>query len=235
MANIEYDVQPNKLTVPTSYAPRVRTRGVITRAQFAQQIAQLGNVDVSLVYTIWNLQSRALVDDLVAGMSVEVDDLTSVSVSMSGKMDGPNDPLPADWELKVNLRPDSKLLEAVRTAATVTRVEPLSAAPMLTQVSAAVGDLQALVPGMVVQSEGYRQSFSLDRADEGAFLVPSDGAPAVRFTNYLASGDRKLLMAVPTGLSADTNWTLEVRARTRGALPTGPLYIGTWGTPLHSA
>jgi len=73
------------------------------------------------------------------------------------------------------------------------------------------------------------------RADEGAFLVSSDGTQQVRFANSLASGDRKLLMAVPDTLSTNLDWTLEVRNRTKGAAPTAPLYVGYWGAVLHSA
>lgn len=44
MSNIDYDVQVNRLTTPESYSARVKPRGVITREQFAQQIAQMGNI-----------------------------------------------------------------------------------------------------------------------------------------------------------------------------------------------
>ena len=82
---------------------------------------------------------------------------------------------------------------------------------------------------------GINMIATLDRLDEGVFLVLSDGTQQLRFETYLASGDRKLLMAVPQSIDPNTNWTLEVRNRTRGAAPTAPLYIGYWGTPLHSA
>ena len=235
MSNIEYEVSPNKLTTPLSYAARVKMRGVLSRVQFAEQIAQRGQIDVSQVYTVWNLQHRVLIENLLAGLSVEVDDLTTVSLSMTAKMDGPNEPLPADAQLNIILRPDRKLIDAVRMNASITRIEPTNLSPLIVGVSSPVGDLSALLPNMVVQSDGYRQGFNADRLDEGAFLVSSDGTQQVRFLNYLATGDRKLMMAVPANLATDTNWTLEVRNRTKGASPTAPLYVGSWGTTLHSA
>lgn len=183
---------------------------------------------------MWNLQHRVLVQDLQSGMSVEVDDLAIASLSISAKMETPNSPLPADWELQVSLRPDRKMLDAVRNGATVTRIAPNSIAPQIVAVSAPVGDLQALQPNAVLQVEGYRQSFNLARPDEGAFLVSSDSTQQVRFLNYIARGDRKLIMAVPTSLPAGLEWTLEIRTRTRKSKPTGPLYIGIWNQTLHS-
>ena len=234
MSNIEYEVQPNKLTTPVSYAARVRSRGVVTREQLAQSIAQRMGTDVASVLGVWSVQGRVLVEFLQAGMSVEVDDMATVSLSITARMDGPNDPLPGDAQLNIILRPDRKLSDAVRAGASVTRIEPSNLAAQIVAVTTPVGDIAALAPGMIVQSDGYRQGFNPERADEGAFLVPGDGSPAVRFTNYLASGDRKLLMAVPAGLATGTDWTLEVRTRTRGGSPTSPLYVGYWNTPLHS-
>jgi len=83
MANIEYEVQPNKLTTPLSYAARVRTRGSISRDQFAAQIATRMGIDLSLVHAIWNTQHRVLVENLQAGMNVEVDDLCTASLSLT--------------------------------------------------------------------------------------------------------------------------------------------------------
>ena len=203
--------------------------------QLARAIAQRGQIDVSQVLSVWNLQERLLVEFLQAGMSVEVDDLASVSLSMTAKMDGPDALLPGDWQQGVILRPDAKLLEAVRMGASVTRVEPSNMAPQIVAVSSPVGDLAALAPGMIVQSNGYRQGFNPARLDEGVFLVSADGTQQVRFANTLASGDRKLQMAVPDGLALNTDWGMEVRTRTKGSGPTAPLYIGYWGTVLHSA
>lgn len=72
----------------------------------------------------------------------------------------------------------------MRVGASITRIEPSNLAPQIVAVSAPIGDLSALAPTAVLQSDGYRQGFSLDRPDEGAFLVPTDGSPAVRFLNY---------------------------------------------------
>ena len=236
MSNIEYEVQPNKLTTPVSYAARVRARGVVSREQFARQIAVRGGTDVSNVNTVLDLLHRVLVENLHAGLSVEVDDLMVVSLSITAKMDGPNDPLPSDAQLNISLRSDRKLIEAVRADASITRIEPSNQAAQIIQVSSPSpgGDVGALVAGMVLQTEGYRQSFDPLRGDEGVFLVGEDGTQ-VRFETYLATGDRKLQMFVPATLSPDTNWMLEVRNRTKGAAPTAPLYVGYWNAPLHSA
>ena len=47
-----------------------------------------------------------------------------------------------------------------------------------------------------------------------------------------AIADVEVLLPPP---AANTDWTLEVRTRSRGSRPTGSLYVGAWNTPLHSA
>jgi len=67
----------------------------------------------------------------------------------------------------------------------------------------------------------------------GVFLVPPTG-DAIRVSHYLSMGDRKLLFAAPT-VPAATDFSLELRVRTKGAKPTGPLYTGAWSGTLHSS
>lgn len=234
MSNIEYEIQPNKLTTPLSYAARVRTRGTISRAQFALQIAHRGGLDVSSVLALWSLQHRILTENLRAGMNVEVDDLCIASLSLSGKLDGPTSPLPADAQLYVSLRADARLVEAVRVGASLTRIQPSNLAPQIVQVGALIGSLQTLQSDNAIQIEGYRQTFDATRPDEGVFLVPQDGTPAIRATNYLTQGDRKLIFAVPV-LPSNTDFQLEIRARTKNSKATAPLYTGIWNILLHSA
>jgi len=216
-----------------SYAARVRTRGGVSRDQFAAQIATRMGIDLSLVHAIWNTQHRVLVENLQAGLNVEVDDLCTASLSISAKLDTPTAPLPATSQLYVSLRPDPRLLDAVRNGATVTRIEPSNLAPQIVQVSAMVGTLSTLAADNVLQVEGYRQAFDATRPDEGVFLVPDSGTP-IRATNYLTQGDRKLLLALPT-LPPNMDFALEVRTRTKGSKPTAPLYTGSWSGTLHSA
>lgn len=189
---------------------------------------------MSALFALWSLQHRVLTENLQAGMNVEVDDLCTATLSISAKMETATSPLPADAQLYVALRPDVLLNEAVRMGATISRVEPGNMAPQLVQVSALVGALNALKTDAVVQIEGYRQGFDPARDDEGVFFLPPDGAPALRATNYITQGDRELIFALPA-LPSAMEFNLEVRTRTKGAKPTGPLYTGSWNGVVRSA
>ena len=227
---IEYEVALNKLTTPASYTPRVRSRGTVTTAELIRDISAQSTLSEADARAMLIALAERVAAELRAGNSVSIDGIVQLTPTLSAKLAGPTDPLPADATIGIGARVDVKLVNGLRSDASLTRVEAANLSPSLLTVTATTGALTALAADNILEIKGERLSFDPTQSDEGAFFVPPSG-PAVRATNYLDKGDKRLRFAVPA-LTSGTSYTLEVRKRSKGSQT---LRSGAWATSLVAA
>ncbi len=230
---IDYEVIPNHLTTPVSYALRVRPRSLFTAAELFAEIAAEVALDEATVQAVLDGARRVTTRRLLEGDSIHLPGLAIFSPRIAQRLDSPTDPLTAEALKGVNVAADIEQINAIKEQGHFNRIESSSQAPHLLTVTGLGGaNLALLTAGNLVQVEGERLAVQPDQPDEGAFLVPSAGT-AVRMTAYLAKGEKTLQFFVNAGLPASTSFALEIRNR-RGV--TGPLYTTRWTTfTLHTA
>lgn len=229
---IEYEIVPNPLTTPPSYSLRVRPRGTVGGEDLFAEVAQEVALDPATVAAVLDGVRRVTARHLLDGDTVQVPGIGLLSAQIAEKLLTPTQPLSDAATRGVNFRTDSGLLDTLKNEGHFTRVESASQAPKLVTLTALGGaTLEALRAGNLVQIEGERLALDPAQPDEGAFLLPATG-PAVRMTDYNAKGQKTTQFFVAAGLTADTDYTLELRTRRS---PGGPIYATRWPAPLHTA
>jgi nucleoid DNA-binding protein len=230
--SIEYELSVNKLTTPPSYAPRVRPRATTGLEALAQRIADASTLAPADVQATLVAFTELIESELIAGNWVQLDGIGIITTSLTGRLAGPTDPLPEDSKVEIGFRADNRLRKNLRANAQFTRIDPSDQAPLLLALSVKVGIiLPDIRTNDVLELLGDRLSVDESKPDEGAFLVPATG-PALRATNYLSNGDKKLLFAVPGGITDNTEYTLQVRNRRQNSVA---LRTTSWPTLLAGA
>jgi hypothetical protein len=170
---------------------------------------------------------------LLGGQALELPGLGRISLSIRAKMEGPNDPLPADRRLVINITPERSMTEHLNDQAELVREDAPLLLPVFETVTAFNASLSSLQPGNLIKYTGDRLSFHSQVADEGLFLVTAAGvATRISSTLYDQPTASRGAFLVPAGLAAAADYFLEVRARARSSVQ---LRTGRWGTPLHTA
>lgn len=230
--SIEYELSLNKLTTPPSYSPRVRPRATIGPAQLAAAISSATTMNEADVAGVLIALAEQVQTQLLAGNWVALDGIGILTTSLTGRLATPTDPLPEDSTLELGYRADSPLRARLRAAATYERIDPADQAPLLLTLTIKVGGiLPDVVTNNVLELLGDRLGLDPAQLDEGVFLVPATG-PALRVTNYLQNGDKKLLFALPGGITDSTEYTLQVRNRRQNSVS---LRTTSWPTLLIGA
>nr|VFK08291.1 MAG: protein of unknown function (DUF4469) with IG-like fold [Candidatus Kentron sp. LPFa] len=127
----------------------------------------------------------------------------------------------------VGANPASKVRNAVRDDARVTKVETVKPAPLpLEYVDLGSGETNGhLTPGNIGTVNGNRLKFDPAKADEGVFLIPSkDGEKETRITGMQKNKPGQLVFLIPGNL-AKGNYRMVVRARMDGSSELRSGYI----------
>ncbi len=207
---IFYQILENPLR-EGEYFPRVVPQGTVPLSTAMEAIVRetgVSDVDVAAVLHALSKQVRlALLD----GRNITIDGLGTFSLSLSEKLTSADAEVSEAVEVRVNLRPDPELVEAIRREATFERVVKPERAPIITSFrDVATGQENRYTAGNIGEIVGEDLSFNPAAADEGVFFVAADGTE-VRAPTYAQVGTRKLVFLIPAGLNGEQ--TVEVRTR----------------------
>lgn len=165
--SILWQLERNSLTSPESYRPRHMARATFGNEEVAARIALRNPVyNEGIGKGFLDELARDLLDALANGNQVRIADAFTCHLSLTGRLDAPDDPLPplADC-LQVKLYPSQHLVEAVRQAAHLERLPMSEKLPVITSAQDTVLKLND-----VLNSQGLLRLTGTD-----LFFDPEDG------------------------------------------------------------
>jgi hypothetical protein len=195
--SIKYEVVPNKLTHPVTYAARIRPVHNVRLPTLIQAISAettLAPSDIQAVVT--NLIGRVQ-EELTRGNSVTIDGLVTFGTSLTARFDSLVAPLPENAKLNVSTRAHPALAEGMRQKATLERVTAISSGPVLLQLGALFGGGDGIAYGHVMELLGERLRFHADQKDEGVFFIDTATNTEFRAESYIDLEEKRLTFVVP--------------------------------------
>jgi hypothetical protein len=119
MATIQWRPEVNALTTPQSYRARVLPRNVVGNDELAAEIAaELDVISPELARLVITTEKKLIARHLSNGDQVTQEDALTYSLSMTAKLDSPDDPLPnTDDMLKVRIYASKSFAAEVRQPA----------------------------------------------------------------------------------------------------------------------
>ncbi|MCI5157360.1 MAG: hypothetical protein D3906_02785, partial [Candidatus Electrothrix sp. AUS1_2] len=133
MATIQWRPEPNPLTTPQSWRIRFLPRNTVGISDIAADIAlDHPNYNEELSESILNLGYEKVLLRLINGENVTFRNAVSFTLSFTGRLDGPNDPLPPPEEcLHIRVHAAPSMVEALRQAARTERLPPDQRVPRI--------------------------------------------------------------------------------------------------------
>ncbi|MGX9728879.1 MAG: hypothetical protein ACTFAK_16665 [Candidatus Electronema sp. VV] len=134
MATIQWRPEVNALTTPQSYRILFVPRNVASREDIAADIARRHpNFSEADILTILNAEDEAIQARLLNGEQVTKSGAFSYSLTFTGKLNSPDEPLPPlDDCLQVNVRVSPPFLAAIRQNAKTERLPMEKKLPLIT-------------------------------------------------------------------------------------------------------
>lgn len=226
---MDYYLADNPLTSdPNDYRGVVVTQGTRTRADIVKAIAD-DNVGLSEseLLAVFKAEEKIVSKFVEEGYSINTD-LFSLSPSMRGVFHDIREVYDAEkHELRLNFVPGKALREVVRRIG-LRKVAPNKNQPLISVVEDVVSGTnnERITPAKAVRIFGNKLAFDAQDAEQGVFFV-NDKSKAIRASEYIEQGGKKIYAGVPDALIAG-NYTLQVRTKTQG----GEVRTGQLDTPL---
>lgn len=246
MATIQWRPEVNALTTPQSYRILTVPRNSAGIEDIAADIArQHPNFNEADILTILHAEDEAIRTRLLNGEQVTKEGSGSWSLSFTGRLDSPDDPLPPlDESLHVNVRISPPFVEAIRQAAQTERLPMSEKLPLISQVEETLFKLNdVLSPTGVLLLSGSNLQFDPEGGSGECVIEGTRSGRAVQ-THFPAISNTSI-MVMPEVPEQDNPWNNEYRISVsthyseHGTLRTGtyghmlrtPLILSAFGTP----
>ncbi len=133
MATIQWRPEVNALTTPQSYRARVLPRNVVGNDELAAEIAaELGVISPDLARLVITTEKKLIARHLSNGDQVTQEDALTYSLSLTAKLDSPDDPLPnTDDMLKVRIYASKPFIAEVRQPAKFEKLPLAEKSPVI--------------------------------------------------------------------------------------------------------
>jgi hypothetical protein len=141
--SIQYKVEENLLTTPPSWRPRFLPRNVAGTADMAERMAAaLPNYSVEEFRTFIDLHNQLISESLSNGEQVTEENAVTYSLSFTGRLDSPDDPLPDINDcLQVRIHASPPFIDNIRQAAKTERLPMHKKTPLISTARDTVLDL----------------------------------------------------------------------------------------------
>lgn len=200
--------------------------GTFDLHDLAVAIAGTGVASVAIVEAILTAMMPFIIQALLRGERVNIGEIVSLHVTLGGKFADVNSVRTQDINVDVKADVGKAIVDAVKSQITLEQVPTTNLNPQINSLTAVSGNLSALNSGAVLQMTGFRLMFDPAQADNGIFFTSAAG-DEVKVTTVITRQAKKLVFVVPDGLTPGQVYNIVVRARSKGAKPTAPLYQGT--------
>lgn len=236
MATVQWRPEVNALTTPQSYRIRFIPRNSAGIEDIAADIAlQHPNYNKADILTILRAEDSAVQARLLKGEQVTKEGCCSWSLSFSGRLDSPEDPLPpVEESLHVNVRVSPPFVEEIRQEARPERLPMSKKLPLINQVEETLYKLDnVLNPSGVIMLTGTNLQFDPEGGSGGCVIEGTRSGRAVQ-TRFPAISNSSV-MIMPQVPEQDNLWNNEYRISVSTHYSEhGTLRTGTYGRMLRS-
>lgn len=236
MATIQWRPEINALTTPQSYRILYLPRTVLGTADVATLMAKaLPNYSEEEFKTFITLHNQIIAETLSTGGQVTEENDFTYSLSFTGRLDSPDDPLPPlDECLHIRIHASQPLTEAVRQAAQTERLPEEKKLPLIsTAQDTVLGLKDVLNPAGLLQLTGTDMSFDRSQADAGCVIEGTQSGKTVQ-TRFGKIEDSEIIVMPDIPAQAhpwNNEYTVSVSTRYSGH---GTLRTGTYSRMLRS-
>ncbi len=236
MATIQWRPEVNALTTPQSYRILFVPRNVASREDIAADIARRHpNFSEADILTILKAEDEAIQARLLNGEQVTKSGAFSYSLTFTGRLNHPDDPLPPlDECLQVSVRISPPFAKAIRRAAHAERLPARLKQPLIsTARDALLGLNNVLNPDGLLQLGGRNLAFDRQQPGSQCLIKGTESGSAVqtRFAKIEDSG----IMLMPDIPAQAHPWNNEYKVSVSARYSEhGTLRTGACGQMLRS-
>ena len=238
MPTIRCKVEANPLTVPESYKLRFipnNNQGTDDIAAAMCAIAPILTPDVAR--TAMSAYHQAIQQNMINGNHVTVDDSLIYTLSVSGRLDNPDDPLPPVAEaLHVQIHPTRNFMKEIHHQARFERVEMTEKLPKISQIENTTLQLDNVLSSTdVLQLHGNNLKFD-PRQGNGECVIKGTRSGTAVQSQFGPITDTGIIL-IPTIPAQDDPWnneyilSLSIRYTEHGTLRTS-IYRKRLRSPL---
>ena len=236
MATIQWRPEVNVLTIPQSYRILFLPRNIAGREDIAADIArQHPHFSEADILTILNAEDQAIQTRLLNGEQVTKSGAFSYSLTFTGKLNKPDDPLPPlDQCLHVNVRVSPPFIDALRYAAQTERLPMEKKLPLISTAQDTVLKLKdVLNPAGLLLLTGEDMHF--DSTQEGASCVLENTAGGTITQTRFGKIEDSELIIMPDIPARPQPWNNEYTVSISTYYSEhGTLRTGTYGRMLRA-
>jgi hypothetical protein len=196
-ATIQWQPQVNALTTPLSYSIQIVPRSTGGYDKMAADIsAAHPNYNAELVRSLAPLIMAWIQDELLNGRAVNLEEAFRFALTCSGKLAGPNDPLPNDEDmLNVRVFPSRSFVQPIRAAAQLERLPMTEKLPLLTSAEDTKLKLaDVLNPNGLLRLTGSNLFFVEDDPDCGCVIAGTQSGE-IRQSTFGTISNAEILLA----------------------------------------
>lgn len=238
MTTIQWRPVVNALTKPQSYRPQFVPRGTAGYDEMAADIsAAHPNYNAELLRSVAPLIMDWVQQQMSSGWQVTLPDAFTFRPLLTGKMSGPDDPLPdSDDLLQISVYATRPFVQAVRQAAKLERLPMSEKLPLITSAEDTKLKLaDVLNPAAALRLTGSNLWFDENDPDCGCVLTGTQNGTAKQ-SNFISISNAEILL-LPEIPSQDNSWnnecTLSLTTQyTEHGTPRTGIYRRRLRTPL---
>jgi hypothetical protein len=232
---IQWRPELNALTNPPSYRARVIPKDSFGYKRLAERIVLKNPVcSVEQAEAVLRLRDEEIKEILLEGSQVSLENAFTYHLSITGRMDAPDDPLPPDSTVNVQVYAVRPYVEAVRPAVKLERLPPEQKVPFIAGAEDTVLDLKdTLNPSGVLRLTGTDLLFDPKTASGECVLKGTRTGQTVQ--SRFAMLSNSLILVIPEIPSQPDQWNNEYRVSVSARYTAhGTLRTGTYQRLLRS-
>jgi hypothetical protein len=236
MSTVQWRPYVNALTTPRSYKPQVIPKDTIGCKELSEAISRENPLwSTDLVESILRKRDEKVMDMLVNGNQVSLENTFTYHLTLSARLDAPDDPLPPAEEcVRVKVYAARAFVEKVQQKVQMERLAPTEKAPVIAGTEDTVLRLaNVLNPNGLLRLSGSDLFFDPDDAETGCVLEGTRSGRTVQTRFGPISNSEVLVM--PDIPDQDDPWNNEYRVSIITQYTEhGSLRTGTYGRPLRT-
>ncbi|MDU9048175.1 MAG: hypothetical protein Q3M30_04960 [Candidatus Electrothrix sp. Rat3] len=238
MLVVHCKIEENALTVPRSYRIRFVPNNNVGTDDIAQEMCEIAPILTPDVAKIaMSAYHQTIRKNMINGNHVAVDDSLIYTLSLSGRLDNPDDPLPPVAEsLHVRVQPTAGFMKEIHAQAKLERVSMTEKLPQINQIENSTLHLDNVLSSTdVLQLHGEHLGFDPQSGNGECVISGTRSGSAVQ-TQFGPISDTSIIL-IPTIPTQNDPWnneytlSLSMRFTEHGTLRTGT-YRRRLRTPL---
>ena len=246
MPVIHCKIEENALTVPRSYRIRFVPNNNVGTDEIAAAMCEIAPIlTPDVARTAMSAYHQSIQQEMINGNHVAVDDSFIYTLSLSGRLDNPDDPLPSvAGSLHVRIQPTANFMKEIHHQARLERVGMTEKLPRIREIENTTLQLGNVLSSMdVMQLHGDNLDFD-PRLGNGECVITGTRSGTAVQTQFGPISNTSIIL-IPTVPAQDDPWnneyilSLSVRYTEHGTLRTAayrrrlrsPLTVSDLGHP----